>query len=405
MRILTLHNRYRIRGGEDESAESEVMLMRQHGHEVFEEIEDNRSLADSDRWRVGRQALWNHKAYQQVRSLIRSFKPHLVKIHNFFPLLSPSVIYATVAEGVPVVQALHNFRLLCPGAGLFRDGRVCEECLGRRFPWPGLLHGCYRQSRAATAAVAGMSTFHRATGTWNRVNLFVTPSHFARKKFEEAGLPAERIRVKPNFLACDPQGGGRPNGYAVFAGRLAPEKGLQMLIAAWRMLKDPMPLKVVGHGPLFEDLTRQAIGCPGIEFIGFRTIDEVLELMGGAHFSVVPSEWPEVFGRVVIESFAKGTPVIASNIGALPELVDHGRTGLLFRPGDPEDLAAKIDWFLSHPAEAARMRREARAEFLAKYTAERNYQMLMEIYESVLAGKQLEVQPAARAARAAGHAD
>jgi glycosyltransferase involved in cell wall biosynthesis len=257
----------------------------------------------------------------------------------------------------------------------------------------------------ATTAVAAMTTLHRAVRTWDRVSLFVTPSEFARGTFEKAGFSRGRIRVKPNFLARDPLPGAGSQGYAVFAGRLAQEKGLRTLLQAWRLLRRPMPLKIVGDGPLREELAAMAGGQSTIELLGMQPAEAVYALMGEASFVIVPSECPETFGRVVIEAFAKGAPVVASAIGALPELVEHGRTGLLFRPGDPEDLAANIDWLLTHPAEASRMRREARAEFLAKYTADRNYQMLMEIYESVLAGKPSEAQPVARAAHAAGHAD
>lgn len=405
MRILTLHNRYRQRGGEDESTESEIRLLRERGHEVLAYVEDNHSFGQSDLWQVGLRAVWNGRSYKRVRRLIKSFRPDVIKIHNSFPLLSPSVIYAAVREEVPVVQALHNFRLLCPAASFFRDGRLCEKCLGKTVAWPALAYGCYRGSRLASAAAATMNAVHAAAGTWaQRVSLYVIPSEFARRKFAEAGFPADKIRVKPNFLSHDPGVGDGKGGFALFAGRLAAEKGSDTLLQAWSRLNRRIRLKMVGGGPLEREVEERAKTLGDAELLGPQSNDSVWRLMGQATLVVVPSECYETFGRVVIEAFAKGTPVIASDRGALPELVEHGRTGLLFRAGDPEDLAAKVDWFLSHPAEAARMRKEARAEYLAKYTAEKNYQALMEIYESVLAEKQPGRRAAAAAARAAGHA-
>lgn len=234
--------------------------------------------------------------------------------------------------------------------------------------------------------------------------MYITPSEFARRKFEEGGFPRHKLTVKPNFLARDPGPGGGHGGFGLFVGRLAEEKGIETLLAAWKGLGARVNLRIVGDGPLRGEVLRTGRSLPGIAALGYRPAGAVLDLMGEAAFVVFPSEWYETFGRVAIEAFAKGAPVIASNIGAVAELVEHGRTGLLFRPGDPDDLAAQVEWLLSHPAQAAGMRREARAEFLAKYTAERNYQALMEIYESVIQGAKPAVRPAAAAAHAAGHA-
>lgn len=403
---MILHNRYRQRGGEDTSTENEARLLHDHGHEVFAWFEDNRSFADRDLLRVGLDAVWSRRSYRKTRSRIASFKPDLISVHNLFPLLSPSVLSAAEAEHVPIVQTLHNFRLLCPAAGLFRKGAVCESCVHRFIPWPGLYHGCYRNSRLATVSVTGMALCNKALGTrTHSVLRYLVPSRFAREKFIEAGFAPDKIAVQPNFLARDPGLGFGRGGFALFTGRLTVEKGLHSLLEAWRQLRSPIPLRIVGGGPLEKDLTQAVKEFDRVELLGFQDVEQTYALIGAASFVVVPSICYETFGRVVIESFAMGTPVIASNLGALPELVDHGRTGLLFRPGDPDDLADKIEWMLSHPAETARMRREARAEFLAKYTPEQNYRSLMEIYQKVLEGKDAASQPRAAAMHAAGHAD
>jgi glycosyltransferase involved in cell wall biosynthesis len=280
-----------------------------------------------------------------------------------------------------VIQTLHNYRLLCPSAIFFRDGHACENCLGKLIPWPGVLHRCYRDSRAATGAVAAMLVVHRLLRTWERtVDIFIALTEFARQKFIQGGLPADRVVVKPNFVYPDPGPGAHDGGYALFAGRLSPEKGVRTLLAAWERLGPGIPLKIAGDGPLAREVARACERHPQIEWLGAQPLERVYALMGAAALVIAPSEWYETFGRVVVEAYAKGTPVIASDLGALAELVEDGRTGLRFRPGNPEDLAAKVAWAWRHPRELAAMGREARREYELKYTAERNYELLMEIY-------------------------
>jgi glycosyltransferase involved in cell wall biosynthesis len=388
MRILKLHTHYQQPGGEDASFGAEVALLRDKGHTVVPLTFHNKQLEDVPLlWRAA-VTLWNREAYTRVREAIRLHRPDILHVHNTFLLASPAVIHAAKAEGVPVVMSLHNYRLLCVNAFFFRQGQVCEACLGR-LPWLGALYGCYRESRAASTVVAGMITLHRALGTWNLVDRFIALTEFARQKFIEGGFPPEKISVKPNFVYPDPGPGEGRGGYAIFVGRLSPEKGVVTLLEAWRRLGGRLPLKIVGDGPLIGEVSRVAQEMPGVEVLGHRVPEEIYALMGEASFLVFPSEWFETFGRVAIEAFAKGTPVLAANIGAVGEVTEHGRTGLHFCPGDPEDLAAKVEWLLSHPAELSRMRKEARAEYEARYTAERNYEMLMAIYCEVLEGKRL----------------
>jgi len=380
MRIFTIHTYYQQRGGEDESFAAEVALLRERGHEVLALTFHNQELDRMPPWRQGLVTLWNREAYRRVRESIRQHRPDLMHVHNTFSLTSPAVVHAAKAEGVPVVMTLRNYRLLCVNALFFREGRVCEDCLGR-LPWRGVVHGCYRDSRLASLGVASMLALHRALGTWNLVDRFIALTEFARQKFIEGGLPAEKIVVKPNFVHPDPGPGEGRGGYALFVGRLSPEKGVRTLLRAWALLGGRVPLKVVGDGPLADEVQEAARRLPGVEWLGRKSPKEVYALMGEAAFLVFPSEWYETFGRVAIEAFAKGTPVVASRIGAVGEVTEDGRTGLHFRPGDAEDLAAKVEWAWAHPREMAEMGREARREYEQKYTAEKNYEMLMAIYE------------------------
>jgi glycosyltransferase involved in cell wall biosynthesis len=385
MKVLAVHNRYQQPGGEDQVFLAETALLESYGHRVVRYSTHNDRVEGMNRLALAGSTLWNSSTYQELRALIRQERPHVAHFHNTFPLISPAAYYAAKAEGVPVVQTLHNYRLLCPNALFFRDGRVCEDCMGKVIPWPGVVHKCYRGSRAASGLVAAMLTTHRVLRTWTRmVDVYVALTEFARRKFVEGGLPAGRIMVKPNFVYPNPGPGEGRGGYALFVGRLSPEKGVGTLLAAWERLDRWIPLKVVGDGPLTEQVVEAANRHPYVKYLGYRPAEEVYALMKEASMLVFPSEWYETFGRVVAEAFATATPVIAADIGVVAELVEPGHTGLRFRPGDPEDLAAQVGWFLSHPEEHARMRREARAEFEAKYTAEKNHQMLMEIYESAL---------------------
>jgi glycosyltransferase involved in cell wall biosynthesis len=381
MDILVLHDRYQLRGGEDESTDLEVALLRARGH-VVELLEvDNRTIAGRQAWRAGLQAVWAPSSYRAVSNRLRAERFDVVHVQNFFPLLSPAVLFAARAGGLPVVQTLHNYRLLCPNAVFFRDGHACEDCLGKLVPWPGVLHCCYRGSRAATGAVAAMLVVHRLLRTWERtVDIFIALTEFARQKFIQGGLPADRIVVKPNFVDPDPGPGPHDGGYALFVGRLSPEKGVRTLLAAWERLGPGIPLKIAGDGPLAGEVARACERHPQIEWLGTQPLQRVYALMGAAALVIVPSECYETFGRVIVEACAKGTPVVASDLGALAELVHDGRTGLRFRPRDPEDLAAKVEWAWAHPRQLAEMGQEARREYELKYTAERNYELLMEIY-------------------------
>jgi glycosyltransferase involved in cell wall biosynthesis len=230
-----------------------------------------------------------------------------------------------------------------------------------------------------------MLALHRSLSTWNHVDSFITLTEFSRRKFLDAGFPSEKMAVKPNFMHHDPGCGDGRGGYALFVGRLSEEKGIATILTTWSQLRRSIPLKVVGDGPLRAEVERAAKEIQEVEYLGSKSPEDVAAQMAGAAFLIFPSICYETFGRVAMEAFATGTPVLAANIGAVGEITHNGRTGLHFRPGDPTDLAAKVDWLLRHPTEIAHMRKEARREYEAKYTAERNYGMLMEIYEQAIA--------------------
>jgi glycosyltransferase involved in cell wall biosynthesis len=388
MKVLVAHNYYKLAGGEDQCVAAEVALLRDRGHEVISYHLRNDAIDELGRLDAATRTIWSRPGYREVRALLREHRPQVAHFHNTFPLISPAAYYAARAEGVAVVQTLHNFRLLCPNAIFFRGGKVCEDCLGKSVPWPGVVHRCYRGSGAASATACAMLATHRALGTWRKaVDVYVVLNEFSRQKFIAGGLPADKIAIKPNFVGTDPGPGEGKGGYAVFVGRLSEEKGIHTLLDAWARLGHGARLRILGDGPLAPVVKEAAARDGRIEWLGSRPPEAVYAAIGDAVFLVLPSRCYEQFPRVVAEAFAKGTPVVASNLGAMARLVDHGRTGLLFAPGDPADLAAKVERLLDDPSELDAMRRAARREYEQKYTAESNYRILMAIYERARAGK------------------
>jgi glycosyltransferase involved in cell wall biosynthesis len=376
--VLSVHNYYREPGGEDHVFADETRLLEQNGHKVLRHEDYNERIKPGTMG-PARDAVWSRRTFQHLKSLVHSAPIDVAHFHNTFPLISPAAYYAVRRAGVPVVQTLHNFRLICAGATLSRNGSVCESCVDRKSLLPGIVHACYRNSRPATAALTAMLAVHRAAGTYQtQVDTYIALSEFARRKFIEGGLPRDRIVVKPNLVSPDPGIGQGQGGYALFVGRLSEEKGLRTLAAAWHM-SPGLPLRVVGDGPLNE------IAWPeGATWLGALQREEVLALMQDAAALVLPSTCYENAPLTIVEAFACGLPVIASNLGSIPEFVRHRHNGLLFAPGDPEDLARQVRWAFDHPEEMRAMRVNARREYQEKYTAERNYKLLMTIYEMAI---------------------
>lgn len=386
MKVLSVHNHYQQFGGEDKVFANETELLEAHGNQVVRFTISNDQASDLGPIDLAKATIWNEDIYQELRSVIQKERPQVAHFYNTFLLISPAAYHAAKAEGVPVVQSLQNYRLLCPNKGLlFRENKICEECVGKFFPWPGIVHGCYRGSRPQTAVIVAMLTLHRTLKTYqNKIDLFIPTIDFVAEKHVEGGFPPEKMMVKPNFLDPDPGVGAGQGDYVLYVGRLTEEKGIFTLLKAWETLGQHIPLKIIGSGPLTEYTEQVANRNPGVEYLGFKPMQEIFELMGQARALICPSEWYEPFGLVVIEAYAKGTPVIAGNQGSLRTLVEHQRTGLHFAPGYADKLVKEVEWMLAHAYEWQQMRKAARAEFEQKYTAERNYQRLIHIYQTAI---------------------
>jgi glycosyltransferase involved in cell wall biosynthesis len=381
MKILTIHNKYQLRGGEDEVQESEEHLLLSRGHQVRSVIFDNAGLSGFGAVRAGCSAVWSRAAYNRVSREIASWHPDILNVHNFFPRATPAVHHAAARSGVPVVQTLHNFRPLCPGSVLFRDGALCERCLGKVVPWSGVFHRCYRGSYPASAAVAATISVHNLLKTWQKqVALFFALTEFSRRKFIEGGFPPDRLVVKPNFAPFDRGPGSGDGDYVFYAGRLTDEKGIPLLLNAWRAANAGGRLLIAGEGPLASLVQKVSARDDSIHYLGRLPLEEIHQYMGGARAFVFPSLWYEGLPRVIIEAFSRGTPVIANRLGSMAELIRDKETGWLVEPGDCTAFAATLAGVLRDGCSLTGFRSAARAEFERKYTAARQYDLLMTAY-------------------------
>lgn len=386
MKILIAHNEYQQAGGEDAVVQNESEMLKSRGHEVSHFSVSNHSIQGL--WKKAQVALEvssSPSARREMRNQLKRHKPDIVHVHNFFPLLTPSIYDACIDEGVPVVQTLHNYRILCANALLLRDGKPCELCV-RGTPYRSVAYGCYRSSRAGTLPLARMIAHHRSESTWNRkVNRIIALTSFARDKFIEGGVSPERIVVKPNFIRepmAAPASFAKRGNHALFVGRISEEKGIRVLIKAWRELK--IPLKIAGDGPLMPELRDQIRSgrLNHIEILGNISTGSIAEQMSSASFLVMPSLWYEGFPMVLVEAFSQGLPALVSGHGSLSELVTQGQNGEHFRPGDADDLARKARDLGQAPERLVTMGQDARGKFEKRYSESSNYDALISIYES-----------------------
>lgn len=403
MKVLMVHNYYQQGGGEDVVFLAEQENLRRHGAEVHTFTLSNDSIDGQSPLKTAAQTLWNARVARQLADLVSERGIELVHFHNTFPLVSPAAYWAVRGRGAAVVQTLHNFRLLCAAASLYREqdgpdgktGRICEDCVGKLLPLGAVRHSCYRGSRAGSAVVAGMQVAHRLLGSYSRaIDRYIALSESGRDKLIEGGLKAELLSVKPNFLVSDPGTGAGDGGYALFIGRLTPQKGLLTLIEAWKQLGTRLPLKIAGSGPMLAEVQQRAADVTGVEVLGGQDGEGVRALMAGATLLIAPSEGYESFGMVVIEAYACGLPVVASNLSALNSLVQDGVTGRLFGPGDAGHLAQVVSEMLGDPARLEAMGQAARQSYLAHYTAEINAAQQLDIYRQALAQRHGTAQPA-----------
>ncbi len=383
MKVLILHNSYQLHGGEDGVVAAEAQLLAEAGHQVTVDITSNDSVSGVLRKaRVALEAHGSRDSAKRVHDLVRQVQPDVVHVHNFFPLLSPSIHQAASSAGAAVVQTLHNYRLLCANGTFLRNGQVCEKCTDGGRLW-GIYHGCYRNSVVGSAAVASMQAATLGSSHWlDSVHRFIALSEFGRSKFIGAGVPEDRIVVKPNFAPMpSPSDEGNPRSGAVYVGRLSVEKGVDTLVTAWRHFPELL-LTIVGDGPERERL--QSMAPSNVLFTGARPHPEALALMSSASILVVPSRCYEGFPVVVAEAFSLGLPVLAASIGALAEIVQPGRSGAHFAPGDPDSLVRALQDLVGTRASLVQLSAGARDSYETLYSPATNLRQLERIYDDAV---------------------
>jgi glycosyltransferase involved in cell wall biosynthesis len=394
VKILLVHNFYgsAAPSGENSAYRAEAGLLQNRGHSVIEFNRHSDEILQQNFYGTLKgavSAVWNPFSLHALKRTLRETKPDIVHVHNTFPLLSPSVLYAPREQNIPTVMTMHNYRIGCSAGTAVRKDRACTLCLDKKSVIPALRYGCYRESRIATLPVSAMIAFHNAISTWrNTIDAFITLTDFQRETMVRFGIPSESLFVKPHFLEDPPQPipwKDRDNK-AVFVGRLYAAKGIHVLLEAWkRMGKGAPHLEIVGDGPMRAQLIRSAQeseASDSVSFLGNVSREEAMHRISRAKLLIVPSLCLEGFPMVVQEAFALGVPVAASNIGSLPSLIADNKNGKLFIPGDAGDILSCVTGLLVDNTRLRILGESARREFDEKYTAEKNYTILMAVYRA-----------------------
>ncbi|MDP3706175.1 MAG: glycosyltransferase family 4 protein [Legionellaceae bacterium] len=394
MKILCVHNYYGSQSpsGENTVFDSEVQLLREHGHEVIEytrHSDDIRQQGGFGTLKGGVSVPWNPFSLRQVRGLIEKAQPDVMHIHNTFPLISPSVFYAASGTKTATVLTLHNYRLFCANALLLRNDKPCTRCLDQKSVVSALKYGCYRDSRLATMPLAVSTVLHRKLKTWQKqVDAFISLTEFQRSMVLKAGLPSEAIYVKPHFYPDPPAPIERSfrENKAIFIGRLGPEKGVRLLLDAWEMWGSDAPhLEIIGSGLEKAQLQQRSVALGlnnKISFLGQISFQETQSRLQRAKMLLLPSLCFEGFPMVIREAFALGVPVVASRLGAMACLIEEQKNGLLFETGNAFDLLSVLKKTWMDQDNLAKMGEVARDTFESQYTANANYNILMDIYRA-----------------------
>ncbi|HEY0680625.1 MAG TPA: glycosyltransferase family 4 protein [Chitinophagaceae bacterium] len=391
MRILFIHNTYRQRGGEDVALELETTLLAERGHDVritlFSNDEDISGF--TGKMRLGWNAIYNRTSAKTVRQVIREFAPDLIHVHNWFFQASPSILYAAAKEQVPVIMTIHNYRLVCANALLLRNNKPCELCINEKFPLYGIKYKCYRQSSGQSALVTAITGIHKSMNTWqNKVDNYIILTPFAKSRLEGSSFKVDpsKLIIKPNFIPDPGEGLPDREGYYLFAGRLSIEKGVHTLCEAFAGLPGSR-LILVGEGSEYAVLEQRFASATNITFAGKRSRPELLGMMKKCKALVFPSIWYEGLPFTILEAFATGTPVIASDLGSMSGMITNEYNGLLFEPGNAASLKAAIAKFEMAGQALKPLYANARQTYLDLYHPDIHYRSIMDIYERSLANR------------------
>jgi len=390
LEILQVHNYYQQAGGEDKVVQNEKELLEKYGHSVWQFMKHNDCINNfQKKLEVFLTTHYSHKTKREFEQFLKKNRPDIVHVHNFFPLITPSIFDVCSSQKIPVVLTLHNYRIVDPGSLLLHNGKVDERSLtGSAYDcvWDGV----YRGSVLQTAVVAHMIEYHRKRKTWDtKVNRLIALSDFAKSKFIEGGIAENQLTIKPNFvndysneISDSLPVSHIPSDYYVFVGRISSEKGIEMLVETWVEAKIPTPLYIIGEGPLMDKLKQKAHENNKVVWLGFQPKETTLQYIRKAKAMVFPSICYENFPMTILEAFCLGKPVIVSDRGSHAGIVKDQVTGIHFKVGNKEDLADKMMGIEQHPGILSHLEHNARKEYLEKYTPEKNYEILMNIYQN-----------------------
>ena len=386
MKILLIHNRYKQKGGEDSVFDAEYELLKKHGNQVEELIFDNNNIQSlKDKVSISFKIVFNHYSKKMLKIVIRRFKPDIIHIHNLFYVASPSILYEASKQNIPVVLTLHNYRLICAGALLLRNAKPCELCIKQVFPVHGIIHRCHNNSFVKTTQIALITNIHKILGTWkNRVQKFIVLTEFSKSIFMQSSLKIDstKIEVKPNFVQDCGEGEFKSRkSFFLFIGRLSLEKGIKTLLESFD--KTGIKLEIIGDGPLKSMVERHCLENETSKYWGFQNKTFIVDKLKNCKALIFPSIWYEGMPITILEAFAAGTPVIASNIGNINTMVKDGYNGFHFATGDPEALKRKIKEAMSNK-NLQIYSKNARISYETHYTPKKNYERLMNIYQNLL---------------------
>ena len=383
--ILIVHNYYQIPGGEDTVVANEKKMLEEHGHRVVLYNRHNTELKEMPKLKkicIPITTIFNPRTYNEIKRIIKTEKIDIVHVHNTLNLVSPAVYYAARALEVPVVQTIHNFRLLCPGATFYRDGHICEICMENGL-WCAIKHKCYRGNRAQTLVCVLSTWFHRMTGIYGKIN-YICLTEFNRKKLLNLEqIKPEKVFVKPNFVEGEDSfnSGENQKNQFVFVGRLDKLKGIDILFEAWKRMGDTAPkLRVCGSGPM-EDWCKSFIrqNRVNIEMCGFVSNKEARKMIANSKALVLATQWYEGFPMSIVEAFSVGTPVICSDFGNAGSVVDEGITGYKFECESIESIILAVEKMREKPLD----REKIKELYEMKYSENVNYKILSDIYASI----------------------
>ncbi len=390
MRILFIHTRYRQAGGEDQALQSEMEVLKQKGHTIeillFENPDTTSFISNL---KNGIESFFNLQSYRITTKTIKEFKPDVIHLHNLFFKASPSVLYAAHKNNIPVAATIHNYRLICPNALLLRNNKPCELCVHKTFALPGIYHKCYHSSALATGLVTGITGFHKLINSWNKtIGVYITLTNFAKEKIQNSSLniAPNQIIIKPNFTKDPGESTYEREDFFLFAGRLSEEKGIKVLLQAFAEISNKR-LVVAGEGPLKKELENLFKINRNISFTGKLNNEQTITLMKKCKTLIVPSLWYEGLPFVILEAFSTGTPVLASNLGAMHSIITDGYNGLHFKPDDKEELKNTVLAFINNNNRNL-MYSNARQTFLNYYTAEKHYTAIMKLYNNLVCNHQ-----------------